>query len=181
MQSEDSTAKSGLINSPLFWLLSGVLFTALIIVGALFVINQRLETAAPEEAVAAGLPTIIRITAPATVVPTETPIIPTPTSIPTLTPSPTPDRLVAPEEITSGFYAQVANTDGVGVNFRNGWGQSNEIIFVLDEGSVGLVIDGPIDSDGFVWWRIELEDTTQGWVVSQFLIPAAEPNDWRSP
>ena len=75
----------------------------------------------------------------------------------------------------------MANTDSVGVNFRNGYGQSNEIIFVLDEGSVGLVIDGPVDSDGFIWWRIELEDTTQGWVVEQFLIPAAEPNNWRSP
>lgn len=158
-----------------------MLFTTLSIAGALFFIDQRLAANSPDAVAESGVPTIIRITAPPTTIPTETPIVPTPTSIPTLTPSPTPDRLVAPEEITSGFYAQVANTDGVGVNFRNGYGQSNEIVFVLDEGSVGLVIDGPIDSGGFVWWRIELDDTTQGWVVEQFLIPAAEPNDWRTP
>ena len=126
-----------------------------------------------------GLPTIIRITAPPTPVPTETPIIPTPTSIPTLTPSPTPDRLVAPDEITGGFFAQVANTQGIGVNFRNGTGRSNELIDVLEEGTVALVIEGPVDDDGFVWWRIELEDGTKGWLVEQFIIPAGQPIDWR--
>ncbi len=144
-------------------------------------ISQQLSQNNPNSAEVSGIPTIIRITAPATPIPTHTPIIPTPTSEPTLTPSPTPDRLVAPPEITSGFYAQVANTDGVGVNFRNGYGRSNELISVLDEGVVGLVIEGPIDADGFIWWRLEIEDTTQGWVVEQFLIPSSEPNDWRSP
>lgn len=149
--------------------------------GAIFMLNQRLEANGPSQIAADQPPNIIRITAPATAVPTGTPIIPTPTSIPTFTPSPTPNRLVAPPELTSGFFAQVANTDGVGVNFRSGYGQTNEIIFVLEEDSVGMVIEGPIDADGFVWWRLELEDGTQGWVVEKFLIPASEPNDWRTP
>ncbi|MFK7802973.1 MAG: hypothetical protein AB8G95_15180 [Anaerolineae bacterium] len=181
MQSEESTTKTSWGNSPILWLLGGVIFTALVIISCLLIASQQLSQNSPEPAAVGGPPTIIRITAPATPIPTNTPIIPTPTSEPTLTPSPTPDRLVAPEELTDGFYAQVANTDGVGVNFRNGYGRSNELILVLEEGVVGLVIEGPIDSDGFVWWRLELEDMTQGWVVAQFLIPSAEPNDWRSP
>lgn len=181
MQSEQSTKKTSWANSPVIWLLGGVLFTILAIVGSLMYFNQQLTQNTPEQPESANLPTIIRITAPATPVPTETPIIPTPTSIPTLTPSPTPDRLVAPVEITTGFFAQIANTDGVGVKFRNGFGLSNGVIFILEEGSVGLVIDGPVDSDGFIWWQLELEDGTQGWTAEQFIIPVSEPNTWRTP
>ncbi len=73
----------------------------------------------------------------------------------------------------------MANTDGIGVNFRNGTGRSNELISVLDEDTVALVIEGPVDDDGFIWWRLELEDGTRGWVVERFIIPAGQPINWR--
>lgn len=180
MQSEESKEKLNWADSPIIWLFGGVLFTALVITTVLIIASQRLAQNTPSFVEISGRPTIIRLTAPATIVPTATPIIPTPSSIPTFTPSPTPDRLIAPENITSGFYVQVANTDGVGVNLRNGYGRSNELILVLEEGAVGLVLEGPIEADGFTWWRLELEDATQGWVVEQFLAPASEPDTWRS-
>lgn len=167
------------MDSPILWLLSGILFTLLAGIIGLFIFTSTLNQPPDGAEAIAGLPTIIRITAPATAIPTETPIIPTPTSIPTLTPSPTPDRLIAPEIMTGGFFAQVTNTEGVGVNFRSGTGRQNEIIDVLDEGTIALVIEGPVNDDGFIWWRIELEDGTRGWLVDQFVIPAGQPVDWR--
>lgn len=179
MDSEEKQEPTPTGPSPLLWLLAGILFTIIGLVIGLYYINSMLTSQAAEAEQTAGLPTIIRITAPPTPIPTNTPIIPTPTSIPTLTPSPTPDRLVAPEVITGGFFAQVANTDGIGVNFRSGTGRSNELIAVLEEGTVALVLEGPVEDDGFVWWRIELEDGTQGWLVEQFIIPAGQPLQWR--
>lgn len=177
--SEETNVESHWTSSPIFWLLGGILFTTLAVAIGLLVFSYSLDQRSAENGEIAGRPTIIRITAPPTPIPTATPIIPTPTAIPTLTPSPTPDRLIAPEEIIGGFFAQVANTDDVGVNFRNGYGRSNELITVLDEGTIGLVIDGPIEEDGFIWWRIELEDGIRGWIVEQYLAPAGQPLDWR--
>lgn len=179
MENEEQQENIRAGSSPIFWLLAGILFTVLALAAGVFMLNSTLATPPAESDAVAAMPTIIRITAPPTIVPSATPIIPTPTAIPTLTPSPTPDRLVAPDEITGGFFAQVANTDGIGVNFRNGTGRSNELISVLDEGLVALVIEGPVDDDGFIWWRLELEDGTQGWVVAQFIIPAGQPINWR--
>lgn len=178
MNSEETNVETGWANSPFFWLLGGILFTVLLIVACLAVFSFSLTEGQNENGEVAGLPTIIRITAPPTPVPSATPIIPTPTSIPTLTPSPTPDRLIAPEEIIAGFFAQVDEIEA-GINFRNGYGLSNELVSVLEAGTIGLVIDGPIDSDGFIWWRIELEEGSKGWVVEQFLLPAGQPLDWR--
>jgi hypothetical protein len=183
LQFEEPREKRRWVNSPILWLLSGILFTVLVIIGSLMILTQSLTQNRPDSLSSieiSNAPTIIRITAPATSIPTETPIIPTPTSEPKLTPSPTPNRLVATENITNGFYAEVANTDGFGVKFRTGYGLGNDLISVLEEETVGLVIDGPVESDGFIWWRLELEDTTQGWAVEQFLAPANEPTNWRS-
>ena len=180
MQSQEST-KPNWVNSPIIWLLAGIIFTLLTLLGTLLFLNQRLAQYEPDSAEVSNLPTIIRLTAPATPIPSATPIIPTPTTIPTLTPSPTPNRLVAQDEITIGFFAQVANTDGFGANFRNGVGLSNELLLVLEEETAALVIEGPVEFDGFIWWRLELEDGMQGWIVSQFLVPASEPSTWRTP
>ena len=63
---------------------------------------------------------IIRLTAPPGSVATMTPALPTATNVPTLTPPPTPDLSIAPEAITVGYFAVVANTDNVGVSLRGG-------------------------------------------------------------
>lgn len=98
-----------------------------------------------------------------------------PTPIPTFTPIPTPDAAIAPPEITSGFYAVVANTGGVGVTVRGGPSTRNVALMVADEGTIMLILDGPEEGDSFVWWQVELQDGTEGWVVADFLEPAAAP------
>lgn len=124
-------------------------------------------------------PTIIRLTAPATAVPSPTSPLVTPTSIPTLTPSPTPDRQEAPEFLTSGFFAEVTGTGEIGLSVRSGASTVNDLLVIAPEGSVLLIIDGPVETADFRWWQVELADGTVGFAVEQFLTPAAEPDGWR--
>jgi hypothetical protein len=95
--------------------------------------------------------------------------------VPTFTPIPTPDNALAPEEITVGFYAVVANTDGTGVRVRGGPSVSNISLLVVPEETFVLVTDGPTENDGFLWWQVQLEDGTEGWAAGDFLLPAAAP------
>jgi hypothetical protein len=119
-------------------------------------------------------PTIIRLTAAPSPLPTSTAALPTATALPTFTPPPTPDRSVVPDEITVGYFAQVANTEGIGVSLRSGASTDNLRLELLPEGTLMLVIGGPEEGSGFIWWQIQLEDETTGWVASDFMIPAAE-------
>ncbi|RMG96489.1 MAG: SH3 domain-containing protein [Chloroflexi bacterium] len=121
-------------------------------------------------------PTIIVLTAPPTVTATATPAVATPTPIPTFTPVPTPNVAVPPETITPGFYARVVNTDGLGVTVRGGPSISNLPLTVAPEGDVLLVLDGPVEGNGFLWWQVRLEDGTEGWVAGDFLTPAPAPS-----
>jgi hypothetical protein len=98
-----------------------------------------------------------------------------PTPIPTFTPIPTPDAAVAPSEITSGFYAMVANTDGLGVTIRGGPSTRNVALMVAEEGTIMLILDGPEEGDSFSWWQVQLQDGTEGWAATDFLEPAAAP------
>jgi len=63
------------------------------------------------------------------------------------------------------------------VTVRGGPSTSNAQITVADEGEVLLVIGGPEadEGGGRIWWQVELEDETQGWVAGEFLLPTAAP------
>lgn len=159
---------------PWAWLLAGLLVTLIgLALLAWWATNSLL--APPDEGVAVVAPTIIRLTAPAQPTVTATRPGATRTPIPTFTPIPTPDNAVAPETLTPGFYAAVANTDGLGVTVRGGPSIQNVALTVADEGQVVLVLDGPVEADNFAWWQIQLQDGTEGWAVANYLEPAAAP------
>jgi hypothetical protein len=160
---------------PWRWLGLGILVTIVSIAIALALVNSLLDRppleAAPVE------PTLIILTAPPSQIPSPTSPLPTPSPIPTFTPIPTPDTAVAPPEVTLGFYAQVANTEGFGVTMRGGPSTSNAQITVVNEGALVLVIGGPEvdEANDRLWWQIQLEDGTEGWAAGEFLVPAAGP------
>ncbi|MGD8585281.1 MAG: SH3 domain-containing protein [Chloroflexota bacterium] len=120
-------------------------------------------------------PEIIRLTAPPGAAATATPLLPTATNMPTLTPPATPDLSIAPEAITVGYYAAVANTDNVGVSLRGGPSTDNIRLQLIPEGTPLLVSGGPEEGNGLIWWQVRLEDGTEGWVAGDFLIPSAAP------
>lgn len=160
---------------PWGWLGAGVLVTIVGIALAFALISAFLSR--EPLPVTPLSPTLIILTAPPSAVPSFTPVVPTPTFMPTLTPAPTPDLAVAPEAITPGFYASVANTDGFGVTVRGGPSTSNVAITVADEGVLLFVLDGPTEGDGYLWWKVRLEDGTEGWAAGDFLAPAPSPDN----
>lgn len=158
---------------PWLWLGLGVLVTivgiliAAVLIG-IFLFRQPLQVTLPT-------PTIIRLTADPGIAATATASSPTATPIPTFTPPPTPDLSVAPEAITVGYYAKVANTENIGVSLRGGPSTDNIRLLLVPEGEALLVIGGPEEGGGFIWWQVRLEDSTEGWVAGDFLIPGVAP------
>lgn len=159
---------------PWKWLGMGLLFSLVVCLAAALLANLFLTRAQPSSAVA-GEATVIVLTAPPSPTIDVTGSAVPPTPMPTFTPIPTPDAAVAPPEITSGFYAVVANTDGLGVTVRGGPSTRNVALLVAEEGTVMFVQGGPEEGDGFNWWQVELNDGTEGWVAENFLAPAPAP------
>jgi uncharacterized protein YraI len=69
----------------------------------------------------------------------------------------------------------VANTGGIGVTVRGGPSTRNVALTVAEEGTIMLILGGPEEGDDFAWWQVKLQDETEGWVVGDFLEPAAAP------
>ncbi|MFQ6099928.1 MAG: hypothetical protein ACE5OS_01660 [Anaerolineae bacterium] len=116
--------------------------------------------------------------------PTPTPIIWTPTSVPTpaasSTPPPTetagPTPTISPD-IAIGRYVRVAGTGGYGLSLRSGPGENYTRMDVALEGEVFIAVDGPTASGGFEWWKIrDLEnEEREWWAVGNFLEPVEHP------
>ncbi|WP_132057489.1 glycosyl hydrolase family 18 protein [Halorussus amylolyticus] len=53
---------------------------------------------------------------------------------------------------------------------RDGPGTSNEHIDTAPEGTGGTVLDGPVESDGYTWWRVDYDDgVSTGWSAGEYL------------
>jgi hypothetical protein len=159
---------------PWLWLGLGLIATVAGCFLAWFLVGNWLlqppaEPADPYE------PAVIVLTAPASRTPAPTSSAAPPTPIPTFTPIPTPDIAVAPGELSAGYYATVANTDGLGLTVRGGPNTTNVVVEVVDEGTVVLILDGPQEAEDFSWWQVRLDNGLEGWAVGNYLEPAAEP------
>lgn len=158
---------------PWLWLGLGLVATMAGCMAAWFIVgNWLLEP--PAQSADPLDPTIIILTAPPspTAAPTGPAVLPTP--IPTFTPIPTPDTAVAPPEITTGYYATVANTDGLGLTVRGGPSTKNIVVTVVDEGTTVFILGGPQEAENFVWWQLRLDNSLEGWAVADYLEPSAE-------
>jgi hypothetical protein len=103
--------------------------------------------------------------------PTQTmePVMPTASSTPSAT-----DVVVLPEgEIGVGIYVQVSGTNGAGLRMRSDPGLTETINFTALDAEVFLVIDGPVEVDGYTWWLLEApyDQTRKGWSAGDFLSP----------
>lgn len=99
---------------------------------------------------------------------------------PTITPSPTPTSIFfLPEGVIGvGAYVQVIGTEGAGLRMRADPGLDTAIKFTAMDAEVFLVIDGPVEIDGYTWWHLEApyDQTRSGWSAGDFLTPIEEEN-----
>lgn len=66
------------------------------------------------------------------------------------------------------------------LNVRNqpGTGFNSAVIAVMATGTTVEVLEGPIEADGFTWWRVRGQATdrmVEGWCVGDYLVAAAGP------
>ena len=158
---------------PLIGFFLGILVTVVAVFFAYQWVTQYLETTPLD--VEVPVAAVTTLTAPPTAAPTETQPLETSTPIPTLTPEPTADLGDVPEVVTVNYYATVINTGGAGLSVRGGPSTDNIKLVTAQEGSLVLVLEGPTEGSSYTWWKVLLDDGTEGWMAAQFLEPAAAP------
>ena len=106
----------------------------------------------PAVATNAGVPQAL----PTTTDPTRTPIFPTAT----IAPSPTPLTLQI------GGNAKIVNIAGSALRSRKQPTLKASTTASFKEGDTVRILEGPVEADGFVWWKIE-GDSGSGWSAQQ--------------
>ena len=156
------------------WLNSRVVIGAILFALCLFAVLVAILWSAKPEAYTQGAATAMISVIQA---PTETPILlitPTPTAEPTSSQGEPPPS----SQIALGDYVQVSGTGGDGLRVHSTAGVSSEVRYVAIESEVFLVIDGPIDTDGYIWWQLKdpYNETVVGWGVSNYLSVVQTPD-----
>ena len=56
---------------------------------------------------------------------------------------------------------------GAFLNLRTGHSLDEQILKKLPAGELIMVLEGPVDAEGYYWWKIRTQDGTEGWAVEQ--------------
>jgi hypothetical protein len=95
----------------------------------------------------------------------------------TLPPAPTATPLPLPPAGTIGVNGWVKATQNV--RLRDQASTSGKIVSVLQTDKIAHVIDGPVDANGYTWWKVDQYDpnnpTASGWCAGEFLNATAAP------
>jgi hypothetical protein len=131
------------------WLLAAA---GIVLVGTVMFFSARWRS----QAAATPTPTPALALVAATRLPTRTPIFPTPTPIPTATPA----------VLQVGASAQVTNIEGSVLRGRQQPNLKAAATAGFKSGARVRILEGPVEADGFTWWKIEGESGT-GWSAQQ--------------
>lgn len=105
---------------------------------------------------------------------TDTPVSTSTLPKPTATPPPAPTPTVPASQFTAGQVVRISTMDEEGIRFRSGPGLDYVTVDVLEEGTELKVLEGPVEADGYVWWRLEMGDGTIGWGPEDWLRPLTQ-------
>jgi hypothetical protein len=164
-QPEKLSIKS--LFNPITLITALILLIGLVLVGVVILFlgrNSAPQTGTMPEMTKIAAPTLT----PKVIDPTQTPI-PTPTSI-----------FFLPEGVIGvGIYVQVTGTGGSGLRMRGDPGLAGRVNFSAMDSEVFLVIDGPVTTDGYVWWHLEApyDQNRNGWSAADFLTPIKDDVD----
>ena len=109
--------------------------------------------------------------------PTQT--LPAPASTATATPEPTSVHNEPPPsgDIKVGDYVRVTGTEGDGLRLHTTAGLTTKVDYVAIDSEVFLVKEGPVDTDGYIWWLLQdpFTDKVTGWGASNYLSVVQNP------
>lgn len=161
------------------WLALTMLFVGVLVIGGTLWLLLGPSLQGPGSAGLAKTPT-----------PTVTPW-PSPTRRPMVTASPTPVLATTAEPgietaFEIGNRVVITGTGDRGLRLRAGAGLDFVTLEVFQDGDVFYIMPGleededyPVESEGYVWWRLRSPDDLVGWTVEEFLLAAplvdAEP------
>ena len=74
-----------------------------------------------------------------------------------------------PEEDFEGQVVKATGLDGVRLNTRSQPGKDASIRGKYSENAIGEIVDGPVQADAYVWWKVAWPDGNVGWSVQRFL------------
>ena len=146
------------------WVLGGALaFACLLFVVVLGMLTITRPAEEPVSPATAELEVLYAPTATETS-PAATPTSPAP-------PSPQPGVIMI------GAHVQIEGTGGTGLRLRSEPGLNGQILMLGSEAEIFRVVDGPIELDGYTWWRLvgPADETRQGWAVSNYLVVVQNP------
>lgn len=142
-----------------------LLTTLILLVGLILAAVAVLTLGRSDAPVEGAVPVVTKVAAPTQ----------TPEPLPTSRPSPTPTSLFfLPDGVIGiGAYVKVTGTAGAGLRMRAEPGLSGTVNFTALDAEVFLVIDGPVEADGYIWWHLEApyDQTRNGWSAGDFLTP----------
>lgn len=71
----------------------------------------------------------------------------------------------APATLAVGATAEVFTTEGDPLNVRSAPGTGFSVVDELNAGAVVQLLEGPVEADGFLWWRVVTPRGVEGWTV----------------
>ncbi len=148
------------------WVIVGIILTASLLLAGSFLAAGELT---PSDI------TIYSGEAVLTIIPVPTY---TPTPLPTQPEFPITTPTIAPVTgIQMGGHVQISGTEGEGLRLRRDPSLNGEIVNIGLEGEIFLVIGGPEEREGYLWWQLAapLNESRQGWAVSNYLEFAQSP------
>jgi Bacterial SH3 domain len=152
------------------WLFIGSLLFALVLSAILIMVLYTTRSDRSKLAVSTAILKIIAA-------PTYT-LSPQTTQTGSGTPQPTIDQSeTSSGEIKVGALVKVSGTGGDGLRMRVSPGLDNEVVFVVKDGDVLRVADGPQMVSNYTWWYlVSIDDENiRGWVVGNFLALSQNP------
>ena len=126
------------------WIRMAVMLVALLVVGAGAYVLLRVRS---QPSIAASTPAVV---ATSRVIATTTAVVRTPL-FPTITPSLPPQPLV----LRVDGFALIANTEGRPLRGRQKPSLASPPQVGFKEGERVRIREGPVEADGYTWWRIE--------------------------
>ncbi|MGQ9586552.1 MAG: SH3 domain-containing protein [Anaerolineae bacterium] len=94
--------------------------------------------------------------------------MPTATMPAATSPSPT-----EPPQIQVGGVVRVTGTEGKDLRLRETPSLGSATLRLVKEGTVLQVVEGPVEADGYVWWKVRDQRGQAGWAAGNWLAPHA--------